>query len=121
MLKSEEVEEEKKRTSRCALALGEFTGVVLYTREFPDASVERDRNPHSRRAATLEKIQTGAEKEARPHQLFAVDRCRTVAGTRSPMRRLVDAYNKHFNAVDINIVASFKKNIFKTLNCALGE
>ncbi|GBP60488.1 Esterase B1 [Eumeta japonica] len=41
------------------------------------------------------------QRQAQPHQLFAVDRRRTIAGTRSPMRRLVDAY-KRFKAMDIN-------------------
>ncbi|GBP69811.1 hypothetical protein EVAR_51974_1 [Eumeta japonica] len=31
------------------------------------------------------------QQEARLHQLFAINRCRTAAGARSLMRRLVDA------------------------------
>ncbi|GBP48128.1 hypothetical protein EVAR_74633_1 [Eumeta japonica] len=56
------------------------------------------------------------QKEARPHQLFGINRCRIVAGIRSPTRPLVDTCNTHFNAIDIiaSTVEAFRKNILKS-------
>ncbi|GBP17283.1 hypothetical protein EVAR_17773_1 [Eumeta japonica] len=56
------------------------------------------------------------ERKARPYQLYAVDRCRTVAGTRSPMRRLVYTCNTRFN-ININTVDIIALTVgsFKTI------
>ncbi|GBP70457.1 hypothetical protein EVAR_52798_1 [Eumeta japonica] len=53
------------------------------------------------------------QRQARPHQLFAIDPCRTIVIKWSTMVRLVVAYNKHFNAIDViaSTIESFKKQI----------
>ncbi|GBP75119.1 hypothetical protein EVAR_89821_1 [Eumeta japonica] len=61
------------------------------------------------------------QREVRPHQLFAVDRCRTVAGTRSPMRRLVEAYNKHFKAIENVALAIARNSADSTGNTTLSR
>lgn len=53
----------------------------------------------------------------KPCRLFATTCCRTNAGKRSPMYRLVESYNKTFNTIDIAATrpSIFKKNILDIL------
>ncbi|GBP84516.1 hypothetical protein EVAR_64236_1 [Eumeta japonica] len=62
------------------------------------------------------------QAEDRPHHLFTTNRCRTAAGTRSPVRRLADTCTK-FKSMDIitSTVGSFKKDILHTLNRACSK
>ena len=48
-----------------------------------------------------------------PSRLFATNRCRTNAGKRQPLYRMVNSYNNHFNSIDIAATrpSSFKKAI----------
>jgi hypothetical protein len=57
------------------------------------------------------------QREARPHQLFVTGRCRTNAGERAPLRRLVYNNNVHFNHIDIFgfSISSYKKQIIEVL------
>ncbi|CAH2084685.1 unnamed protein product [Euphydryas editha] len=45
-----------------------------------------------------------------PCQLFATSRCRTNAGKRSPLYRMVNSFNINFNAIDI---AATRPSTFK--------
>lgn len=51
---------------------------------------------------------TVMRREARVPQLFHTARCRTHAGARAPLRRLVDTYNSHFITLDIFALPNFK-------------
>lgn len=52
-----------------------------------------------------------------PCQLFALTRCRTNAGKRSPLYRLVKLYNTNFNSIDISVTrpSIFKNKILEIL------
>jgi hypothetical protein len=54
-------------------------------------------------------------------RLFATTRCRTNAGKRSPLFRLVDSYNKYFNTIDIFAIGPYahKKRLLETLRSSL--
>ncbi|KAL0831107.1 hypothetical protein ABMA28_001979 [Loxostege sticticalis] len=56
-------------------------------------------------------------RSLRPKPLFAVARCRTNAGIRSPLHRMADTYNKTFNKIDIfsSNSRSFNKQMVKIL------
>ena len=41
----------------------------------------------------------------REHKLFATKHCRTNAGRRSPMYRIVQSFNTYFNKIDITAVS----------------
>lgn len=57
-------------------------------------------------------------RDSRARCVFATLKCRTNAGKRSPMRRLVDNYNKYFSSIDIFQLSTpiFKKSIIDLLN-----
>jgi hypothetical protein len=54
-------------------------------------------------------------------RLFATTRCRTNAGKRSPLFRLVDSYNKYFYTIDILAIGPYarKKRLLETLRSSL--
>lgn len=56
-------------------------------------------------------------REVRSRRLFATSFCRSNAGVRSPLYRLVDTYNTHFGAIDILFLNryNFKHCIIKIL------
>lgn len=56
-------------------------------------------------------------RECRSKKLFLTKACRTNAGKRSPMRRLVDIYNNHFDNIDIFAVTApkFKRLVYSSL------
>uniref|UniRef100_A0A2H1WP78 SFRICE_018476 n=1 Tax=Spodoptera frugiperda TaxID=7108 RepID=A0A2H1WP78_SPOFR len=51
---------------------------------------------------------TVMRREARVPQLFHTARCRTHAGARAPLRRMVDTYNSHYITLDIFALPNFK-------------
>ncbi|KAG7301818.1 hypothetical protein JYU34_014849 [Plutella xylostella] len=60
----------------------------------------------------------GRQRAANPHQLFASSSCRTNAGKRAPLHRLVATYNQLFNDADVFTLTPYcyKKHITETLN-----
>ena len=60
---------------------------------------------------------TVVRREARSYPLFATTPCRTNAGRRAPLQRLVQAYNNNFNDVDVFALSKhkFKKQIVMRL------
>ncbi|KAJ8716725.1 hypothetical protein PYW07_003352 [Mythimna separata] len=60
---------------------------------------------------------TVTRREARSYPLFATTPCRTNAGKRAPLQRVVRVYNDNFNDVDVFALTKnkFKKEIIKRL------
>lgn len=56
-------------------------------------------------------------REIRTRRLFATSLCKSNAGSRSPLHRLVETYNNEFHSIDILFLSknSFKKQIQATL------
>lgn len=56
-------------------------------------------------------------REVRTRHLFATYHCRTNSGMRSPVRRMVDEYNKRFSSIDILYLNKnrFRNDIFSIL------
>lgn len=66
----------------------------------------------------LERINFRAPSfRTRSQELFASNKCRTNAGRRAPLNRLMETYNKNFVSVDIIGVepAKYKRNIYNSL------
>ena len=60
---------------------------------------------------------TVLQREARVPRLFHTLKCRTNAGARAPLRRLLETYNTHFSDLDIFLLsqAKFKRMAIQLL------
>lgn len=59
-----------------------------------------------------------AQRKVRTRSLFALNACRTNSGLRSPVRRMVESYNKSFNEIDIFTCSlyTFKSQLFSLMS-----